>query len=438
MRPRDRWRAAGAALFGGLLAAGAAAQTATPAWGRFSLFGQSSSQTLDNGLKVNTTDVISNLTLQSASNDQGGFEYAVDVRGANYSGAFQQNQVSIYNAYIGVRSAGGGFGLRLGQMWINDLGALGAVGGALAEYKAQQPSPLGRFRLGLFAGLEPDPFNAAFATGVRKSGGYVAFDGDLGRRHVLGYVTIRNNGMEERRVATMLNFIPVGRQFFLYQAAEYDLKGPAGTGKAGLNYFFANLRYAPSAVIEFQGLYHHGLSIDARTITNDELNGKPVDPRLLTGFLFESAGGRVTVSVTRQTRVWIGYYRDRNNVDATPTGRVQGGFWATNVFGSGLDFTVSDNRMDRTANHFDSWYTSLGASLGRAVYVSVDYTTSLSVLSFTDSGGVTIESRPQTKRYSVSSTINLSRVLSFLLTAEQFKEDASRENRMMLGFVVRF
>lgn len=434
-----RFRGAATGAAAALLAAVSVdAQTPTPAWGRFALFAQSSRQVQDGGYSANTSDIIANLTLQSAGNDDGGFEYALDVRGANYSGGFTQRQVSIYNAYVGFRSAGGQFGLRVGQMWLNDLGALGSVAGAQFEYRARQTSAAGRFRFGLFAGGEPDPFQAKLVNGVRKAGGYVALDGDLGRRHVLGFVTIKNQGLTEREVVTLLNFIPVGRRFFMYQAAEYDLKGPGGTDKKGLNYVFVNARWAPSDVVDFQATYHHGLSIDARTITNDELNGQPVDSRLLTGFLFESVGGRVTVSVSRRTRVWAGYYRDRNNMDSTATGRINAGFWAGNILGSGLDFMVSDNRSDRTGSRYDSWYVSLGASLGRAVYLSADYTTSLSVLSFTDAGGAQVESRPESKRYSLSSTVNLNRTLSLLLTADHSLLDTGRDNRAMLGFVVRF
>jgi len=434
-----RFRAASAALATALCCGAAAeAQTQTPAWGRFALFLQGSRQVQDTGLSTNMSDVIGNLTIRSASNDDGGFEYAIDARGANYTGAFEQREVSVYDAYVGYRAAGGGFGLRLGQMWLNDLGSLGSVAGALVEYRAHEQSAAGRFRLGLFAGAEPDTFQAGLVNGVRKTGGYVALDGDLGRRHVLGFVTIKNQGLTEREVATTLNFVPVGRRFFLYQAAEYDLKGPGGTANKGLNYMFVNLRWAPTDVFDFQGTYHHGLSVDARTITNDELQGKPVDPRLVTGFLFESAGGRLTVNLLRRLRVWAGYYNDRNNVDSSATGRVSAGLWAGNILGSGLDLMVSDNRWNRTGSRFDSWYTSLGASLSRAVYLSVDYTTSLSILSFTSTGGVVVESRPETKRYSFSSTINVSRALSLLLTAERFLEDTGHEDRAMAGFVLRF
>jgi hypothetical protein len=442
MRRFDHWGTVVLAAGALLAAAAAAAQTvaapATPAWGRFSLFVQSSRSNLGMGFSDNTTDVIGNLTMRSASADDGGLEYSIDIRGANYQGSFQPHQVSIYNAYVRANSAGGVYALQAGDMWLNDLGALGSLGGALLEFRPKQTSDIGRFRFGLFGGLEPDPFKAAFVAGVRKAGGYLALDGPVGRRSVLGFVEIKNQGMIERQVATMLNFIPIGRTFFIYQAAEYDLKPPAGLGKTGLNYFFANVRYAPSNVIEFQGMYHHGFSVDARTLTNDEINHVPVDPRLVVGFLFESTGGRISVSVSPRVRVWGGYYRDRNNVDSSPTGRVQAGFWASNVFGSGLDFTVSDNRSNRTGNRFDSWYGSIGASVGRSVYISADYTTSLSVLDFTNSGGVVVESRPTSKRYSINGSINLSRVLSLIVTGERIDEDTMKENRAMLGFTVRF
>jgi hypothetical protein len=49
----------------------------------------------------------------------------------------------------------------------------------------------------------------------------------------------------------MLNFIPVGTKFFLYQAAEYDSRAPAARAR-GLTYLFANVRYAPVQALEFR------------------------------------------------------------------------------------------------------------------------------------------------------------------------------------------
>jgi len=409
----------------------------TLAWGRFSLYVQSSRSVQDGGFSSTVSDYIGSFTLRSSTNENGGFEYAVDARGADYTGAFQQTQVSIYDAYVGYRTQGGGFGLRLGQMWLNDLGALGAFGGVLGEYRSQ-PTSVGRFRFGLFAGLEPNLLTAGFVNGVKKGGGYAALDGHNGGRLVLGLVGIRNNNVTERQVATLLGFLPGGTRFFAYGSAEYDIKGPAGTSNTGLNYYFASIRYAPSQTIDFQGTFHHGLSIDARTITNDEINGRPVDPRLLTGFLYESAGGRVTVMLSNHVRAWGGYARDKTNMEAQSTGRVNAGFWASNIFGTHLDFTVSDNRFTGPTNRYDSWYTSLGASLGRSVYLSADYTTSLSTVTFTDSGGVVVTSRPQTKRYSLSSNINLSRTFSLMLTVERIKEDTGHQDRGIAGFSVRF
>ena len=51
-------------------------------------------------------------------------------------------------------------------------------------------------------------------------------------------MTIRNQGVTERNVLSTTNFLPFGREFFLYQAAEYDLTGPGGIGSGGLAYFF--------------------------------------------------------------------------------------------------------------------------------------------------------------------------------------------------------
>ena len=76
----------------------------------------------------------------------------------------------------------------------------------------------------------------AMSTGVSKYGAYVALDGDAARRHVLSFVTLRDSGLTERSVILFNNYLPLGRKFFLYQAAEYDLLGPAGQGSGHLTY----------------------------------------------------------------------------------------------------------------------------------------------------------------------------------------------------------
>ncbi len=118
----------------------------------------------------------------------------------------------------------------------------------------------------------------------------------------------------------MLNFIPVGRDFFLYQAAEIDTTGPAGSGGgAKLTYIFVNARYRATPWLEFQGLYHHGTSIDTRSIAQDVLNGRPVDPQALQGFLYGSLGGRVTIEPLRNLRIWGGYSQEQSSLVGGPT-----------------------------------------------------------------------------------------------------------------------
>jgi len=425
-------------LTAAVLAAPPAADAQSGGWGRFSLLMQSARSQQDSGLATNFSEVAASLTLHSPSRGEGGFEYAIDMRSAAYPGTERDNIFSVYDAYVGYQNAGGGLGVRVGQMWLNDLGGLGSLGGMQLEYRQQQPWAAGRLRFGLFAGLEPNYFKAGYVDGIKKAGAYVAFDGNRGWKNVLGLVTVRQQNLTERQVVTMLNFIPAGTKFFLYQAAEYDLQGPGGQGQGGLTYFFANVRYAPADVVEFQGTYHHGRSIDARTITNDLITGRPVDPRLLDGLLLDSAGARITVSVSRWVRVWGGIYSDRTNLEDKPATRINAGFSTTNILGSGFDFTASDFRTDRLGNKYDSWYVSLGKSVGRSVYVSADYTSSLSIVRLTDAGGVTVESRPSTKRYSLSSVINLSRVMSVLITAERLAELTASQNRALLGLTFRF
>lgn len=413
-----------------LLLAPCALSQANAGWGRLSLFGQAIKARSADGTTSSFSEIAASLALRSPSADEGGLEYAVDARGATYPSSEREQRLSLYDAYVGGRTSGGRFGLRLGQMYLSELGALGSIGGLLAEVRS------GPFRVGLFGGLEPRSFQAGYVSNVKKGGAYLALDGEKARRHVLGYVTIRNSGLTERSVVTLSNFVPIGKQFFMYQAAEYDLAGPGGQGRGGLNYFFANARYAPFSRLEIQATFQHGRSIDARTITQDQLNGLPVDPKSLEGFLFESAGGRLTVRVLENVRVYAGYSRDRNNQADPVSNRITLGLNVTSL--AGFDVTVADNRIERASGGFDSWYVSLGRNLTSRVYLSADYSTSLSVLRVTGDSGLVVENRPRTRRFGLSGVANLTGAFSVLLTAERVTDDFSTDDRGMLGLMVRF
>jgi hypothetical protein len=425
------------------LAVPGGARAQSSGWGRVSLFLQGGQSRPDDGsASFSSNEAVATLTLKSAEAEKNGFEYGFDGRGSTYGagGDDRQNRFSLWDAWAGGRFAEGRVGVRVGQQWITELGGLGSVGGAVVEVRGRKGKGKRKLtpRFGVFGGLEPKGWEAGWVSGVKKGGAYAALDGEGGQRHVLGFVTIRNSGLTERSVITTTNFIPVGKKLFFYVAGEYDVAKPGGQADAGLSYAFVNARWSVSSRVELQGLYHRGHSYDARTLTQDQIDGRPVDPRLLAGFLYESAGGRLTVEVARGVRVFAGYASDRGSRDDGSTGRITAGVHAGNVLGSGIDVTVSDNRIDRPGNAYDSWYASIGRSFGRSVYVSLDYATALSVLRFTSSDGIVVESRPQSNRFSLNGSVNLGRSLSLLFTAERSTDDTAKGLRGMAGLSVRF
>ena len=422
-----------------LLTSAVAAQT-QPRTARLSFFGSSQRADVGEGDTRNFGEASMALVLRSETGaEHDAFEYALDLRQTAYQSTVQRpSRTRIYDAWGGGRFANGRIALRAGQMWLYELGALGAVGGAMAEYRAAGTTAAGRFRIAAFAGVEPKPFDAGFLSSVKKGGAWIALDGNSSRRHVLGYVQIRNANLVERSVVTMSNFIPAGKTFFLYQAGEYDLTGPARQGRGGLNYLFVNARFVPTHVVEFMATYHHGRSIDARTITEDILNGRPIDQKSLDGFLFESLGGRVTVEITRSLRVYGGYASDRQNDNEQRIGRITAGLWAANVARTGFDFSVADNRSKQSGRNSDAWYASIGRNLGSHVYLSADYSTSLAVVRIVDSGGATIDTFPRSKRYGLNSVFNLHRSVSLLISGERFLDDFSTDDRVTVGMVYRF
>jgi hypothetical protein len=436
-RPRRAFAAAAVLL----LAAGAAsAQTvARPAWGRVSFFGNAS--TTASGASTSTfSELIGTATFESPDGDAVNYEYRVDLRFAGYpTSSDRTRRISIYDAYAGVRFRDGTMAFKAGQMWLNELGGLGAFGGALFEVGQPRRQGHGRWRAAVFAGLEPKLLDAGYVSSVQKAGALVAFDGAGLRRHVVGFVTLRDGGMTERSVLIVNNLLPLGKKLFVYQAAEYDVKSAGVPAPGSLTYLFANARYTVNRIVELQGSYHRGRSIDSRTIVRDQLDGRAVDPRTLDGLRFESANGRVTVTVAPGVRIFGGYGRDRNNNDSAASNRFTYGLFAANVAGTGLDLSASDSRMQRPGgNSFDSWYVSLGRSIGRRLYITTDYGSSLSVLRFLTASGFLIENRPHTRRLALSGVLNMSGGTSLLVTAERLSDTGSTQTRFLSGLSYRF
>ncbi|MDX2437267.1 MAG: hypothetical protein QNL88_09480 [Acidobacteriota bacterium] len=412
---------------------------AIPTNGRFSLFYNWSERDLDGGYTSDFSEVIARFSMYSEPAVGTNFEFGIDARAAMFPGnEGRDGRVSIYDAWVGYRGNDGRWTLRLGQMWLRNMGGIGAIGGLFGEYQFKNASDFGQFRVGLFAGAEPKIRDVGFVDGITKGGAYVAVDAAHGRRHVLGWVLIRNEELTERSIVVFNNFIPVKRKFSLYQALEYDLEGPAGLGDPELGYFFANMRYAPVRLIEFQGTYHRGRSLDARSITDDVLDGRPVDPERLQGLLFESGRLRVNLRPWRWVRFWISYGRDRNNSDDEWADRANLGLSLNNIAKIGLDFSASTSRINRLDREYDSTWVSLGKTIGRRVYLSLDYLTSLSVFQYNDGGGGTIEVRPESKRYSLSMNANVNKTFSLLLVIEQTDHDDYDEVRALTGLTIRF
>jgi hypothetical protein len=429
-----------AALLASLLAAVTASAQGSPGWGRVSFFTNASSTALDAGGSNSLTEMIGTFTVESRTGEEAAYEYRADLRLAGYPGGTgRARRVSIYDAYVGARFGGGRYGVRAGQMWLNDLGGLGSVGGGLFEVRGPARPGRGRWRAGVFGGLEPKILEAGYEQDIVKAGGLVAWDGNGARRHVLGYVHLRDRGRTERSTLVATNFLPVGRKLFVYQAAQYELGGPGISGSGTLGYLFATARYTASSFLELQGSYHRGRSIDQRTLLRDQLDGRPVLPRALEGLRFESASGRVTVTVARGVRFYGGYGRDRNNRDDRSTDRITYGLFVADLAGTGLDVSASDSRTaGANGRSFNSWYVSLGRSLGSRLYLTGDYGSSLSVLRFVSGDGFTIETRPRTRRASVSSTVRLPRQMSLLATLERVLDDDATQTRLLSGISYRF
>jgi len=432
-----------AGIAGALLIAGA-----NPSWaqspsprptGHVSVHVNTAGRNLSDGTSRRDTELSTGVTFESPRTDENGAEYRLDLRHTRYASGTRPDRLSIYDGF-----AGGRFGgdlqvrVRAGQMWLQDLGTMGALAGGLIEVGKRPWKDEGHFRAGFFSGLEPKLYDTGYAPDVRKYGAYAAYEAGYLRRHVVGFTTVKNGALRERSVLSVTNFIPAGRSFFAYQAAEYEVQGPAqGAATGGLSYFLTNVRLSASRRVELNGTYNRGRSLDARQLTDDVINGRPLTSQAVEGLRYESAGGRVTVEVVPRLRLYAGYTRDRNNRDDAASGRILLGGHAGNVFGSGFDVSGSDSLIDRPSGPYHSRYLSVGRSLGRAVYLSADYSTSLSVVRFLRSDGVVIETRPATRRYSGSGSVNLNRHFSVLTTVDYTLDDAMRELRILSGLSYR-
>jgi hypothetical protein len=406
--------------------------------GRFALFTSWSQRSWRAGATADFPEIIGMLTLYGGGGPESTFEFGLDSRVASYPSTSRDQRISLYEAYVGLHSRNGAWNVRLGQMWLHELGGLGSFGGIFAEYRQPQPSSWGQWRFGLFAGYELQTYQLDYLKDIGKGGVYVALDGDHGRQHVLGYVSVRNQGLTERSVIVFSNYVPIGRSLRLYQALEYDTEGPAGLGGSELTYFMANLNYQVSPVIGIQGTYHEGRSIDTRSITEDVIDGRPVAPESLDALLFESARLRLMVRPARNISVWAGYGTDRNNRDDPTSNRFNLGFSARRLFGSAADFNLSATRTDRGEDTYDSLWGSLGYAFGSRVYVSLEYRDTLSVYHLSQGDGASVEIRPNSTLYSITSNVSLNHTFSLLIEFELLNHSDFDERRVMTGLIIRF
>lgn len=408
--------------------------------GRVSVYFSGAKTSQTDGPGYGYGDVMTAVSYELADRETDGVEYGLDMRHAAYTVEGRAPRVSIYTGFVGTRLAGGALKARVGHLWLDDLGGLGAVAGAHVEGRTAPTIPtagLGRWRGGVFAGLEPNVYTFGYGESVRKAGAYGVLEGARGRRHVAGYVNIHNGAITERSVLTVTNFIPAG-PVSVYQAAEYDLSPIAGgRGHDGLTYFFSNARVNVSRRLELLGTVSRGRSVDTRGLSDDIQAGRPVSQQSLDGLRYESMGARATVEVLPRVRVHAGYSRDKNNRDDAPTGRWQLGAFAANALGSGLDLTVSDNRTARPDGSYHSTYASVGRELGPRIYATAEYSTALSQVRFVRGDGIVIDSRPETKRAGINGSILLWRSTSLLLSAERTTGDDYKELRVLAGITVR-
>jgi hypothetical protein len=238
-------------------------------------------------------------------------------------------------------------------------------------------------------------------------------------------------------VLTTTNFVPIRRRFYIYQSAEVNLTAPAGLARSGLAYFYGNARLVVTPRLELQGTYNRGRSVDTRGLGDDVVNGRPIVQSAVDGLLYESAGGRVSAEVAPRVRLYAGVSRDKNNRDADATRRLLVGGYASNILKSGVDVSGSDSLMDRATGSYHSRYVQVGRQFGRWLYLSGDYSTSLSVVRFSRSDGLVIETRPHTQRVSGTATATVSTAWSLMGTFERTTEAGLVELRALTGLTYR-
>ena len=419
-------------------AARVSAQTPRP-YGRVSFYVTADQRSPKEGESKTGFESATAVTFRTPDVDNSGFEAALDLRHTTYGGIERPQRVSLFDGFAGVRlGSRGQLRMRGGHMWLSDLGTAGALAGGLVEFRGAPAGADNRIIAGAFGGAEPMGYETGYAPGVRKYGGYVALESGFLRRHVVGFANITQGAITQRSMLTVANYIPAGRSFFAYQSLEYDLAGPAdGAARGGLSYFLMNARGSAGSRVELQGTYSRGRSLDARRLSDDVLSGRPLTPQSVEGLRYETVGGRVSVKVVRSVEVYGGYARDRNNRDDEPTGRVTVGGFASDVLGTGLDVSASNARIDRPTGPYDARYVSVGRSLGRSVYVSGDYSTSLAVVRFLRSDGVVIETRPWSRRLSGQLSATLNRQFSVIGVVDYTMDEGANDLRAMTGLTYR-
>jgi hypothetical protein len=154
--------------------------------------------------------------------------------------------------------------------------------------------------------------------------------------------------------------------------------------------------------------------------------------------LFESFDFRVTSRVAGNFQVFGSYGRDRNNREENSNQRLTYGFFTGALGNTGIDFHFSGNRIyPPQGPAYDYWNVSAGKTIADRVYLSGEYTSSVSLVSISDENGIALRTGPRASLFGASGLVNLTRSLSLLLTVERSSDNNFSEMRVLGGVTFR-
>ncbi len=289
-----------------------------------------------------------------------GWTAEIDVRDRYTISHSSSNQLIIYDAHVSYDHLDKKLFFSLGQMNLYDTAGIGQLTGAVAGYKFAK-----FFSAGVYAGLEPDIYEADFDFKHNKYGAFFRYTGPGAKQFAVSFNRLTYDGQTERQFVYSNLLFPYKRLFVLYGNLEYELDSITKP-EDRLSHLFFNARVNVTQYADITANLSSGRGLDYHRFLLEQSQNPTVQNQEIERYYYNETYG---VRLTLKPLKWVRLYGARRESEAKDRGirnhTTRFGFSLSDLLHTGIFLYGNYNINRGDASESDAFYVSVSRNFGR-------------------------------------------------------------------------